>query len=222
MRQVIFLLFLLLLPVPSQTAEAADRSLERFKVIPVGTIVPKHATPEVFPETPSPIFIRIINRGKHPVYLQGFRQGKSKTVHFFFYHREKGLGGKGRGWKPFFESLPCNHPACRNLNALPAPCEKADPYVIRLGPSGSAESVKEFVWKGLLYQKVEATMKDRGRRLCYKGWVPDSGRIRIEVEYSDTVQRGRDGYLEIGRRDHTAIEFGLPTAKKVYFILVGG
>ncbi len=221
MRQgVFFVLFLLVLPGLAQTAGASENLAERFakhfKVIPVGTIVPKHATPEVFAKTSNPISIRMINRGRHPVYLQGFRRGKSKTVHFFFYHREN-----SRGWKPFFESLPCNHPSCRNLNTLPAPCEKSEPYVIRLGPAGSAEAVKEFVWKGLLYQKVEATMKDLERRSCYKGWAPGSGRIRIEFEYSDTVQRGRDGYWGLGGRDHTAIEFDLPAAKKVYVISLG-
>lgn len=216
MRQLVFMLFLFVIPVPSQTAGATEQLAELFKVLPVGTILPKHATPEVFAKTPKPISIRIVNRARYPIYLQGFRRGKSKRVHFFFYHREKDFG-----WKQFFESLPCNHPSCRNLNALNGPCEKAEPYVIRLGPSGSAESVKTFVWKGLLYQKAEATMKNLERRFCYQGQSPSSGHIRIEIEYSDKVQRGRNGFWEIGGRDHTAIEFDLPAARKVYEIIVG-
>lgn len=216
MRRLILVLFLLLLQAKYQSPVSAEPFSNHFKTIPAGTIVPKHATPEVFAKTPTPIAIRLINRGENPVYLQGFRRGKSKTVHFFFYHREN-----SRGWKPFFESLPCNHPSCRNLNALPSPCEKSEPYVIRLGPAGSRESIKEFVWKGLLYQKVEATLKDLERRFCYKGRAPDSGRIRIELEYSNSVQRGREGYWEIGGRDHTAIEFDLPAKRKVYVISLG-
>lgn len=216
MWQLGFVLFLFIISGFPQTAGAIEGLDEHFKIIPVGTILPKHATPEVFAETPRPISIRIINRVKYPIYLQGFRRGKSRTVHFFFYHREKGFG-----WKSFFESLPCNHPSCRNLNALPGPCKRAEPYVIRLGPAGSEESVKEFVWKGLLYQKVEATMENLKRRFCYKGKSPSSGRIRIEIEYSDSVQRGRNGYWEIGGRNHTSIEFGLPAARSVYVISVG-
>ncbi len=216
MRQLVFMFFFLMITVTSQTVGATEQLTELFRILPVGTILPKHATPEVFSKAPTPISIRIVNRAKYPVYLQGFRRDKSKTVHFFFYHREKGFG-----WKHFFESLPCNHPSCRNLNALSRPCEKSEPYVIRLGPAGSAESVKAFVWKGLLYQKVEATMENLERQFCYKGKSPSSGRIRIEIEYSDTVRRGRDGYWEIGGRDHTAIEFNLPATQKVYEISVG-
>jgi len=225
MRHLFFLLFLFLMPFLIQITETVEEfakpSQNHLNVIPVGIILPKHATPEVFIEVPNPVTIRIINRGKHPIYVQGSRRSESKAVHFFFYHREKSQAERGRGWKPFFESLPCNHPVCRNLHVLRGPCKKSEPYVIRLGPAGSPEAVKDFVWEGLLYQKVQATMKNRERRFCYKGWVPQSGRIRIEVEYSDRVQHDRDGYWQIGGRDHTAIEFDLPAVKKIYVISVG-
>ncbi len=176
-----------------------------------GTIVPHPATPEVFSDTPTPVRIRVVNHGEKKVYLQGFRQGASKKVHFFFYHRQQ-----GRGWKPFFESLPCNHPTCQNLHVIGKRCGQAAPHVVRLGPAGSANAIKEFEWSGLLYQQVEAIQKKRERRYCYRGWVPKGGEIRIEMEYSDTVQHDKNNNLTIGGRRHTAIEFSLPPTQAVY------
>ncbi len=187
------------------------------RVMTVGTIVPKHATPEVFHDKPIPISIRVVNRSEKQLYLQGFSRGSSRRVHFYFYHRKA-----GRGWKPYFESLPCNHPTCKNLHAIGKPCGRANPQVVRLGPTGSMNSIKEFKWNGLLYQQVEALEKIRKRRYCYKGLIPKGGEIRIEMVYSEFTQEDGENQSVIGEREHAAIEFGLPPRRSVYDIVIGG
>lgn len=181
----------------------------------IGTIVPQPSAPETFPDA-APLTFRIINRSNRPFYLQGFRD-REERLQLYFYHRE----GK-EGWKPFFEALPCDLPTCRNLHAPKNGCSKPIPFIISLGAAGAADSVKEFRWEGLLYQRSEATQEDRSRRYCYKGWVPKSGRMRVEMEFSDTVQEGKEKSGMIGGRDHTAIEFNLPASQSVYEIPIGG
>jgi len=211
--RVLMLSFLLLVlpPAPASLREAGAGGTR-----PVGTIVPKPSTPETFSQTPTPLLFRIVNRGKQGLYIQGMQQGEQKRVQLFFYHREK-----ERGWKPFFDSLPCDLPTCRNLRTLGEHCGKSVPFAIRLGPEGSSSAVREFQWDGLLYQRIEATGEDRKRRYCYKGWVPKRGRIRIEVEYSGSIQRALEKRGLIGERSHTAIEFRLPPLRQVYEISVG-
>ena len=204
-----FLLFFI--SISSHSIDAKGGGLAQ----PVGTIVPKPTTPETFSEEPTPLLFRIVNRGKKGDYIQGMQQEGEKNVQLFFYHKEK-----GKGWKPFFDSLPCDLPTCRNLHALNKNCDKPHPFVIRLGPAGSFSSIKKFQWDGLLYQRIEATGEARKRRYCYRGWVPRRGRIRIEVEYSETIQRGLKKRGLIGDRNHTAIEFSLPPLKKVYEISI--
>lgn len=213
MRIAVFLFALLVLPIYACPLEAVADSM----AIPVGTIVPKHATPEQFTKKPNPILIRIVNRGEKKVYLQGFKTGNSKKVHFYFYHRNN-----GRGWKPFFESLPCNHPTCQNLHAIGKLCNKAQPYVVELGSAGQMNSLKEFRWDGLLYQQSESIEKDRKRRYCYQGLIPKDGQIRIEMEYSETFQHDQNNQKTIGTRLHAAIEFEVPPTKTVYEIAIGG
>lgn len=185
------------------------------KAVPAGTILPQPSIPETFSDTPTPLLFRIVNRGEKTIFLQGMRQEDEK-VQLFFYHRES-----GQGWKPFFETLPCDLPTCRNLHVPKQSCGQAVPFTISLGPAGRSGSVKELKWDGLLYQRVEATQEDRQRRYCYKGWVPKSGRIRIEIEFSETAQIGGDKKGTIGGRDHTVVEFDLPPAREVYDIFVG-
>jgi hypothetical protein len=194
---------------PTSGQEGSKQSIR------TGTVVPQPSVPETFADTPTPIVLRIVNRGGKSVFLQGIRQGEEK-VQVYFYHRQK-----GQGWKPFFESLPCDLPTCRNLHTSKQGCGKGVPFAISLGPAGTAGSVKELKWDGLLYQRIEATQEDRQRRYCYKGWVPTSGRIRIEIEFSETAQIGRDKKEMIEGRDHTVLEFDLPSAQEMYDIVVG-
>jgi len=182
---------------------------------PAGTIVPQPSTPETFSETPTPLVLRVVNRAAKSIFLQGVRQAEER-VQLFFYHREA-----GKGWKPFFETLPCDLPTCRNLHAAKSDCNQAVPFAISLGPAGTSGSVKELKWDGLLYQRIEATQADLQRRYCYKGWVPKSGRIRGEIDFSETAQIGGDKGGTIGGRDHTALEFDLPPSRQVYEIEVG-
>src|SRR5581483_2672285 len=199
---------------PEESPPSAGRAEER-RATPAGTIVPQPTTPETFSETPTPLRFRVVNRGAKSVFLQGMRQAEEK-VQLFFYHREA-----GQGWKPFFESLPCDLPTCRNLHVPKTDCNQAVPFTISLGPAGTSGSVKELKWDGLLYQRIEATQEDRQRRYCYKGWVPKSGRIRVEIEFSETAQIGGDKKGTLGGRDHTVLEFDLPPSQEVYEIPVG-
>jgi len=185
-------------------------------VLPVGTIVPKPSTPETFSQKPTPLLFRVVNRGKKGLYIQGMQQGEERMVQLFFYHKTRETG-----WKPFFNSLPCDLPTCRNLHARNKTCGKPHPFAIHLEPLGSAKSAREFQWDGLLYQRIEATGERRKRRYCYKGWIPKRGRIRVEVEYSSSIQRGLKKRGQIGERNHTAIEFSLPPLKKTYEISIG-
>jgi hypothetical protein len=210
-----------LAPLPAESNRSSDEdhliSGENgmSRAFPVGTIVPQPSTPETFSETPTPLIFRVVNRGEKSVFLQGVRQGEEK-IQLYFYHREAGTG-----WKPFFDTLPCDLPTCRNLHVPKQSCGQGVPFAVSLGPTGTSGSVKELKWDGLLYQRIEATQEDRQRRYCYKGWVPKSGRIRIEIEFSETAQIGKDRNETIGGRDHSVLEFDLPPMKEAYDILVG-
>lgn len=181
----LFLLMWITPPVQTALPEggAASVPFKENKSVPAGTIVPQPSPPETFSEEPTPVSLRIINQLKKPVYLQGFRQ-ESERVQIYLYHREG-----TRGWKPFFEFLPCDLPTCRGLYAPLKSCPKPIPFVITLGPSGSVNSFKEVPWDGLLYERSEATQEDRKHRYCYKGKVPKTGRMRVEIEFSDTLQK---------------------------------
>lgn len=191
--------------------ETSPLPLGQNRVVPAGTIVPQ---PSPFSETPTPVLIRIINQRKNPVYLQGFRQEKER-VQIYLYHRE----GRG-GWKPFFEFLPCDLPTCRGLHGPPKSCPKPIPFVVTLGPAGSADSVKEIPWEGALYQRSEATQEDRSHRYCYKGGVPKTGRMRVEIEFSDALQKENEKNGIIGGRDHAVVEFDLPPSRPSYEIMI--
>lgn len=180
-------------------------------IVPVGTIVPLPSPPETFSDQPTPVSIRIINELNKPVYLQGFRQ-ENERVQIYLYHREG-----NRGWKPFFEFLPCDLPTCRSLHAPRKSCPKPIPFLITLGPAGSANSFKEVPWEGLLYERSEATQEARKHRYCYQGRVPRRGRMRVEIEFSDTLQE-ESGI--IGGRDHAVIEFDLPPSRSSYEIVI--
>lgn len=180
--------------------------------LPAGTVVPR--PPEPLSDEATPLRIRIVNRAKKPIYLQGFRQGKER-VQIYLYHRDE----KG-GWKPFFDALPCDLPTCRTLHAPRKVCPKPIPFVVTLGPAGGATSVKEISWEGALYQRSEATQEDRGHRYCYKGWVPKGGRMRVEVEFSDSIQQGGEKTGMIGARDHAVAEFDLPPALPQYDVII--
>ncbi|MBI3804821.1 MAG: hypothetical protein HY282_13775 [Nitrospirae bacterium] len=221
MRRPALSLFLLLLiglstgpTEPGTVGEepTIDTNALRYPVVPIGTIIPQPS--ETFSDEPTPVKIRIVNRGTKPIYLQGFRQGKEQ-VQIYLYHRE----AKG-GWKPFFDSLPCDLPTCRTLHAPPKACPKPTPFVVKLGPMGNADSIREVSWGGFLYQRSEATQEDRGHRYCYKGSVPKAGRMRVEVEFSDSIQRGGEKNGIIGARDHAVIEFDLPPSQPQYDIVI--
>ncbi|MFQ5596782.1 MAG: hypothetical protein ACE5GK_01900 [Nitrospiria bacterium] len=213
MRIAAMLFAILTMPIYPSPLQAGEHP----STIPAGTIVPKHERPEVFEEMPNPILIRVINRGNKKVYLHGFKRGASKKVHFFFYHKEP-----GSGWRPFFETLPCDHPTCQNLHAIRKPCGASLPYIVELASAGRLNSLKEFRWDGLLYQQVEAHEKARKRKYCYRGIIPRKGQIRIEMEYSHSFQNAPERKQRIGRRQHAAIEFSLPAGRPVYDIVIGG
>lgn len=194
--------------------ETASPSPERSQASAAGILVPQPPPSETFPDRPTPVAIRIINQRKMPIYLQGFREERER-VQIYLYHRE----GK-EGWKPFFESLPCDLPTCRSLHGSPKSCPKPIPFVVALGPAGSADSSKEVSWEGSLYQRSEATQEERNRRYCYKGWVPKTGQMRVEIEYSDTLQKESERSGIIGGRDHAVVEFDLPPTRPSYEIII--
>jgi len=206
---------LLMLAAPTRPGIFEKTIPRESSAIQVGTIIPLPTFPESFSEKPAEILFRIINKSRGKTYLQGTRQAE-KTVQIFFYHRDN-----GRGWKPFFSSLPCDLPTCRNLRAFTENCPKPLPFVIPLGPAGTINAVHEFRWGGLLYQRIEATREPRERRYCYKGWIPKRGEMRIEVEFSKKRQKGNGRNGSIGGRSHTVIEFKLPSRRQVYEIFVG-
>ncbi len=212
---LIFMTILLILPVPTQPGVFERTIPEESSAVQAGTIIPQPTFPESFSEKPKEILFRITNKSREKIYLQGINQSGS-AVQLFFYHRDK-----GKGWKPFFSSLPCDLPTCRNLHAFTEDCAKPVPFVISLGAAGSINAVREFRWGGLLYQRIEATREPRERRYCYKGWIPKRGRMRIEIEFSKTRQEGSGRRGSIGGRSHTAIEFNLPARREVYEIFVG-
>lgn len=199
---------------PPSEEEDTSRMKLPSSVRPVGTIVPQPSSPENFQDTPTPVTFRIQNRSLRPIYLQGMKE-EAERLQLFFYHRDE-----GKGWTPFFEFLPCDLPTCRNLHAPKQSCSKQVPYIVSLGPSGSPDSVKEVQWSGLLYQRSEATQENRNRRYCYKGWVPKSGRMRIELEFSETTQEEK-GKPVIGGRDHAVVEFDLPPSRTTLDIVLG-
>jgi hypothetical protein len=194
--------------------EIASSPFDKNEMMPAGTIVPQPSPPETFSDEPTPVSLRIINLLNKPIYLQGFRQ-ESERVQIYLYHREG-----NRGWKPFFEFLPCDLPTCRGLYAPRKSCPKPIPFVITLGPAGSATSFKEVPWDGLLYERTEATQEDRKHRYCYKGKVPKMGRMRVEIEFSDTLQNEGVESGIIGGRDHVVLEFDLPPSRPNYEIVI--
>lgn len=201
-------------PVQTALLEAVPHTFQENGALPAGTIVPQPSPSETFSEEPTPVSLRIINLLKKPIYLQGFRQ-VDERVQIYLYHREG-----NRGWKPFFEFLPCDLPTCRGLHAPKKSCPKPIPFVISLGPAGSATSFKEVPWDGLLYERSEATQEDRKHRYCYKGKVPRRGRMRVEIEFSDTLQKGSEKSGIIGGRDHAVLEFDLPPSRPNYEIVI--
>lgn len=185
---------------------------------PAGLILPRPKVSETLSGKTAPVTIRIVNRGENTVYLHGIRSvSEEGKIQLYFYHRNR-----GRGWKPYFDALPCNLPTCRNLHTLNGGCGEGESVVIRLGGKGTYNSVKEFQWGGLLYERSEALREDRQRRYCYKGWAPSRGQMRVEIEYSKTVSRDDARKETMQGRDHTAIEFNLPALRKVYEIIVNG
>jgi len=212
----IFILTWIISPVKTALPEEETASFPfgEKEIVPVGTIVPQPSPPETFSEEPTPVSLRIINQLKKTIYLQGFRQ-ESERVQIFLYHREG-----NRGWKPFFEFLPCDLPTCRGLHAPKKSCPKPIPFVIALGPAGSANSFKEVPWDGLLYERSEATQEDRKHRYCYKGKVPKTGRMRVEIEFSDNLQKESEKSGLIGGRDHAVLEFDLPPSRPHYEIVI--
>lgn len=211
----IFITTLLMLPAPTQPGVLEGTTPTESSALQAGTIIPQPTFPESFSEKPDEILFRIINRSREKIYLQGISQAGG-AVQLFFYHRER-----GQGWKPFFSSLPCDLPTCRNLRAFTEDCAKPVPFVISLGAAGTINAVREFRWGGLLYQRIEATREPPERRFCYKGWVPKRGRMRVEIEFSKTRQEGTGRKGSIGGRSHTAIEFNLPARREVYEVFVG-
>lgn len=210
----IFLFTWTIPPVQTALLEAVPHTFQENGAIPTGTIVPQPSPPETFSEEPTPVSLRIINLLKKPIYLQGFRQ-VDERVQIYLYHREG-----NRGWKPFFEFLPCDLPTCRGLYAPKKSCPKPIPFIISLGAAGSANSFKEVPWDGLLYERSEATQEDRKHRYCYKGKVPRTGRMRVEIEFSDTLQKESEKSGIIGGRDHAVLEFDLPPSRPNYEIVI--
>ncbi len=206
---------LLMFPAPTQHRVFEEKIPVTPSALRTGTIIPQPTFSESFSEKPTDILFRIINRSREKIYLQGITQ-EERAVQLFFYHRDR-----GKGWKPFFSSLPCDLPTCRNLHAFKEDCPKPVPFVLSLGAAGTINAVREFRWGGLLYQRIEATREPRGRRYCYKGWLPKRGRMRIEVEFSKTKQASSERKGLIGGRAHTAIEFDLPARRAVYEVFVG-
>lgn len=217
MNVVTFSVLLFILPFFS-TGDHTQESHNKNKWVPAGLVLPPPKGEETFSKEPAPLTIRIVNRGEKTVYLQGIRDlSKQGKVQLYFYHR-----GEGRGWKPYFDSLPCNLPTCRNLYSTQGRCGEGEPVVIRLGPKGTYNAVQEFQWGGLLYERSEALQEERQRRYCYKGWAPNRGQVRVEIEYSKSVSRDDDRKETMEGRDHHAIEFNLPASQKVYEISLNG
>ncbi len=192
-------------PLFREGALASVHSLLASRILPVGTVVPSPASPEVFSDEPTPVLFRIVNRGAKPIYLQGVRHYEGRLQIYLYHRREK------EGWKPYFDALPCDLPTCRNLRVPRKKCNEI-PYVILLSPAGSENSVREAYWEGVLYQRIEATQEGRKRRYCYKGYVPKEGRIRAEIEFSDRTQKGKRGV--IGPRNFVSVEVDLPPSQK--------
>ncbi len=218
MKTAIFSAFLFIFPLFSSGSFLEQKDKSNPLAVPAGLILPRPQVNEGVSQAAKPLTIRIVNLGQQMIYLQGIREvSKEGKVQLYFYHREE-----GRGWKPYFDSLPCNLPTCRNLHRLSGGCGDGEPVVIRLGGKGSYNSIKEFQWGGLLYERSEATRESRKRRYCYKGWAPIQGQVRVEVEYSKTVSRDDERKELMDGRDHTAIEFDLPASNRVYEIAVNG
>ncbi|MFY9269172.1 MAG: hypothetical protein WAO55_05405 [Candidatus Manganitrophaceae bacterium] len=200
---------------PPTGAESPPFSGSEVNAVPAGIIVPQ-PSPEADSEEGNPVVLRIINQRSKPIYLQGFRQNEER-IQVYLYHRD----GK-RGWKPFFDFLPCDLPICRRLRAPQKQCPKPIPFVVLLGPAGSADAIKEVPWDGHLYQRNEATQEDRQHRYCYTGWTPRSGRMRVEIEFSEEAEERRENGARIGGRDHAVLEFDLPPSQASYDIVIKG
>lgn len=209
-----FSLLILIFPVFSTLNFQSINPQHNQLVSPAGLILPQPRNTNAFQKRPKPLTIRITNHGEETVYLQGVRDlAKEGKVQLYFYHRKE-----ERGWKPYFDSLPCNLPTCTNLSRRQGHCGEGEAVVIRLGAKGTYNSVQEFQWSGLLYELSEAIQENRNRRYCYKGWAPSRGQVRIELEYSKTVSRDEERKERMQGRDHRAIEFKLPASRKIYEI----
>ncbi len=217
MKIAVFSFFVFIFPMFSTPDITKNEINSNRWLHPTGLILPRPKIEETFSKKPTPLTIRIVNRGEKSIYLRGIREvSKKGEVELFFYHR-----ANSRGWKPYFDSLPCNLPTCRNLHSMKGRCGNGQPVVIRLGAQGTSTSVREFKWGGLLYQVSEAIREGRQKRYCYKGWSPKNGRVRVELEYSERVHRDDERKEQIAGRDFTAIEFNLPARKDTYEISIG-
>lgn len=217
MKIAAFSLFVFIFPMFSTPDFLKNEVRPSPWLLPTGLTLPLPNLDRTFSKKPTPLTIRIINQGEKTIYLRGIREvSKKGEVELFFYHR-----ADTRGWKPYFDSLPCNLPTCRNLHSMKGRCGNGESVVIRLGAKGTSNSVREFKWGGLLYQVSEAIREGRNKRYCYKGWTPTNGRVRVELEYSERVHRDNERKEQIAGRDFTAIEFNLPPRKNTYEINIG-
>lgn len=213
-----FSLFILMLPVLSAADLQSTSPQHGLSASPVGLVLAKPKPSDRLQPPPKPLTIRIMNHGEETIFLQGIREvSKAGKVRLSFYHR-----GEGRGWKPYFDTLPCNLPNCRNINSRQGHCGEGEAIVIRLGAKGTYNSVHELQWGGLLYERSEAIRENRDRRYCYKGWAPSQGQVRVEVKYSKTVSRDDERKEMIEGREYRAVEFKLPASRKVYEIHLNG
>jgi hypothetical protein len=171
---------------------------------------------------PTPVRLRIVNRRARPIYLQGARQEPNRTdrdrlVLNVFYRGESG------GWQPYLEYLPCDLPQCHEMGGPKKDCSKGAPIAIPLGPAGGPRDVYEVTWEGKLYERTEAIFERKRGEYCYRPFIPSSGTLRIEVEYSETISdepADSGSHGRIGPRDKSAIEFSLPPADPVMEIFV--
>lgn len=131
-----------ILPASTQPDVFEDTIPRKQSILQAGTIIPQPTFPESFSEKPTEILFRVINQSREKVFVQGISQSGG-AVQLFFYHQDRGMG-----WKPFFSSLPCDLPTCRNLRTFTEGCVKPSPFVIPLGPAGETNAVREFRWGG--------------------------------------------------------------------------
>ncbi len=213
-----FSLFILMLPIFSTADLQRTYAPNDPLASSIGLILPRPERTDAFQKHPKPLTIRITNHGQETVYLQGIRDTtKAGKIQLYFYHQEE-----GKSWQTYFDSLPCNLPSCRNLSSRKGQCGEGEPVVIRLGAKGTYNAVQEFQWGGLFYELNEAIRENRTRRYCYKGWIPNQGKVRVEIKHSKTVSRDEQRKEMIEDRNYSAVEFKLPAAQKIYEIHLKG